>query len=222
MQADLNQDLAHCRQFLARHGHEPGRLRARPSSDSGYNRLTGTVLVARDKIDEIDRYETVAHEVGHRLTDKAAGWGGMLYAGAPGTLAEGLSETISAAAVAERFGEEAGLQRLDPNHKSLKMTFFGQVPIPTHKDQISWKYLDDLGGVHLNCGIVRQAHLLLAQNVGMSAMAGLVLQALDELKPWSTPSSFARASRDCALARGDTHAAQAIETAWNHVGIRLQ
>ncbi|MBX3170575.1 MAG: hypothetical protein KF760_24420 [Candidatus Eremiobacteraeota bacterium] len=221
MQADLDRDLVYCRQFLARYGHDPGRLKARPAGDSGYNRLTGAVLVAGDKTDEIDRYETVAHEVGHRLTDRAAGWGGLLYVGASGTLAEGLSETISAAAVAERFGEEVGLSRLNPNHKTLPMTFFGEVPIPTHKSQISWKYLDDLGGVHLNCGIVRQAHLNLAQNLGMSAMAGLVLQTVPELKPWSTPTSFARASRDCALRQGDAHGAQAIEEAWNSVGIRI-
>ena len=196
-------------------------VRVRPSFDSGYNRLTGTVLVAKDKTDPVDRYETVAHEIGHRLTDAAAGWGGMIYAGPPGALAEGLSETISAAAVAERFGEEEGLQRLDPGGKALPMTFFGEVPLPTHQQEVSWKYVDDLGGVHLNCGVMRQAHAMLARQLGMAGMAGLVLSTIPLLKPWSTPTSFARDSRDCAERNGDHQGARAIEAAWKSVGIPL-
>lgn len=193
-------------------------VRVRSSFDSGYNRLTGTVLV-KQGLDEIDRYETVAHELGHRLTDSAAGWGGLIYAGAPGSLAEGLSETLSAAAVGARYGEGEGLRRLNPEGKSLPMNFFGEVPIPTHLKQMSWKYLDDLGGVHLNCGPMRQAHSLLAQQLGLAGMAGLVFQAIPELKPWSTLSSFARLTHQAALNRGDEKAAQAVQDAWTRVGV---
>ena len=209
------------------------RVNVHAGSNSWFNRITRTVSVgignsvAKGEAGRLDLLETTIHELTHKWMDTRAGFGGLLYAGGPGRLSEGLSQVMAGAALVLEgdAGEQAhGWFLLDPRGKTAPMrSEFGgptkYVPLSVTMDDVraSGFTFADNGYVHVHSGVIQAAHLDIARALGMEEMARITT---DAARTSLTQLTGFRAWADATLAAAERrHGAgsserQAVRDAW--------
>lgn len=169
------------------------RVRVHDGSNSWFNRITRTVsvgigdTVAKGEQGRLELLETTIHELTHKWMDTRAGFGGLLYAGGPGRLSEGLSQVMAGAALAlegDAAEQAYGWHLLDPRGKTAPMPgpFGGvkrHVPLSVTMDDVrrtGFTFADN-GYVHVHSGVIQAAHLDIARAIGMEDMARITIEA---------------------------------------------
>lgn len=213
-----------------------GRVRARTYGGTGsfFNRITKSVTIGLGNAHKAGggeagrllTIEAMLHELGHKWFDARAGVGGLLYAGSPGRLSEGLSQVVAGASLVLE-GDEAerafGWKVLDPRGQTAPMPkLFGgrhDVPLSVTMDDVAKVgfTLADQGYVHVHSGVVQAAHLEIAKELGMERMTRLTLDtARRELHPLMGMRGWARATVRTADLAGPAEGA-AVRRAWQAV-----
>lgn len=209
------------------------RARVHDGAASWFNRLTRRVSVgvggaaARGPDGRLETIATTIHEVAHKWVDSRAGFGGLLYAGGPGRVSEGLSQVLAGAAmVLEGSPEEQawGWRVLDPRGATAPFaSMLGRptrhVPLSVTMDDVraAGFTLVDLGMVHVHSGVVQAAHLDVARALGMEQMARITTDAartglhqLTGMRGWAS-ATLASAGR---LHGAGSAQQQAVARAW--------
>lgn len=169
------------------------RVNVHGGSSSWFNRITRTVSVgignsvAKGEAGRLELLETTIHELTHKWMDTRAGFGGLLYAGGPGRLSEGLSQVMAGAALVlegDAAEQAHGWFLLDPRGKTAPMAgAFGgvtkHVPLSVTMDDVhtSGFTFADNGYVHVHSGVIQAAHLDIARVLGMEEMARITTDA---------------------------------------------
>lgn len=211
----------------------PTRVRLHEGTNSWFNRITRTVNVGygdylgKGEQGRLMLLETAVHELTHKWMDSRAGFGGLLYAGAPGRLSEGLSQVMAGAALVLEgdAGEQAyGWFLLDPRGKMVPIVreFGGPpryVPMSVTMDDVrrSGFTFKDNGYVHVHSGVIQAAHLDIARAVGMEQMARITTDAArTSLRQFTGFEGWANATIAAAarLHGADSTQQQAVRDAW--------
>ncbi|MCW2920524.1 MAG: peptidase thermolysin [Thermoleophilia bacterium] len=169
------------------------RVKVHGGSNSFFNRITRTVnigageAVTKGETGRLELLETTVHELTHKWMDTRAGFGGLVYAGAPGRLSEGLSQVMAGAALVlegDAAEQAHGWFLLDPRGKTAPMrSEFGRptkyVPLSVTMDDVraSGFTMSDNGYVHVHSGVIQAAHLDIARALGMEEMARITTDA---------------------------------------------
>jgi hypothetical protein len=209
------------------------RVRVHAGSNSFFNRITRTVnvgigdTVAKGEAGRLELLETTIHELTHKWMDSRAGFGGLIYAGGPGRLSEGLSQVMAGAALVLEgdAGEQAhGWFLLDPRGKTAPMAgAFGgvskRVPLSVTMDDVraTGFTMADNGYVHVHSGVIQAAHLDIARALGMEEMARITTDAArTSLTQLTGFRSWADATLAAAERRHGAGSAeqQAVRDAW--------
>lgn len=215
-------------------GHPPA-LWLHPGTESHYS-PTGRIYVgigpAGAPIDErslLTLEETAAHESGHHAVRELLGFPGLLAAGPPGRLGEGLAEVFAGAAM-HHGGDppEAawGADALDPRGKTTPVGEWPRhrtdVPLSVTMDDVRAHRinpLSDAGGVHVHAGVVQEAHRLAAQVLGMDSMARVSADALHSTGRLTGFGAWARATIASAGKLEGQRGADAFRHAWEAVKV---
>lgn len=202
-------------------------------SNSFFNRITRTVnigagdSVAKGEAGRLELLETTIHELTHKWMDSRAGFGGLIYAGAPGRLSEGLSQVMAGAALVlegDAAEQAHGWFLLDPRGKTAPMrSEFGRptkyIPLSVTMDDVraTGFTMSDNGYVHVHSGVIQAAHLDIARALGMEEMARITTDAaraslsqLTGFRSWADATLAAAARRHGA----DSPERAAVLAAW--------
>jgi Zn-dependent metalloprotease len=203
---------------------------------SFFNRISRVASIGvggRDATSEHGRLSTLEstiHELSHRWFDTRAMGVGLIYAGGPGRLSEGLAQVMAGTAlILEGTPEEAkwGWHVLDPSTQTTGMrNAAGKlelVPLSCTMDDVRRRgfSLADNGLVHVHSGVIQAAHLEIAQRIGPEAMGELTVAAGHRLTPVTGFERWASLMIDAAQSRFGPNSAQqaAVSDAWRHVGV---
>lgn len=209
------------------------RVNVHQGSNSWFNRITRIVSVgvgdriAKGEAGRLDLMETAIHELTHKWMDTRAGFGGLLYAGGPGRLSEGLSQVMAGAALVlegDAAEQAHGWFLLDPRGKTAPMAgAFGgvkkHVPLSVTMDDVraSGFTFADNGYVHVHSGVIQAAHLDIARAIGMEEMARITTDAArTSLNQLTGFQGWARATLGAAERLHGAGSAQqeAVRAAW--------
>jgi hypothetical protein len=216
------------------------RINVHGGSSSWFNRLTRSVSIGtgHERVlgpnGQLELIETTIHELAHKWVDRRAGWGGLLYAGSPGRVSEGLSQVVAGASMALEGttpDQRAwGWQLLDPRGKTTPMPKFPRgsvdVPLSVTMDDVAAKgfTLADTGFVHVHSGVVQEGHLQIARRIGMEPMAKLTVEtARRELGPLTGIRGWAAATLRTAEHTFGASSSQAlaVRQAWQAAKVVL-
>jgi Zn-dependent metalloprotease len=182
--------------------------------------------------------DVIGHELTHAVTEATAG---LAYSGQSGALNESVSDVFGSLVKQQQLGQDAadadwliGAGLFTPAVQGVALRsmrapgtaydddVLGRDPQPAHmRDYVDTT--DDNGGVHINSGIPNHAFYLAATAIGGHAweVAGQVWYdtLVGGLASSSDFATFAAATVQAAAARFGTDEVQAVQTAWDAVGV---
>lgn len=170
--------------------------------------------------------ESTVHELSHRWFDTRALGVGLVYAGGPGRLSEGLAQVMAGTAlILEGTPEEAahGWRVLDPRGQSARMSADERIPLSDHMDDVRERgfTLEDGGLVHVHGGVIQAAHLDMARSIGVEDMGRITVAAGHRITPVTGFDRWAELTLDAAEERFGPRSPEleAVRGAWERVGV---
>jgi Zn-dependent metalloprotease len=189
--------------------------------------------------------DVIAHELGHGVTEHTAK---LEYRFQPGALNESLSDVAGSMVKQWHLGQTAdqadwligpdiftpsidadALRSMKAPGKAFNNKLFGQDPQPDHME----RYVElpdteegDNGGVHINSGIPNKAFYLVATIIGGHSWEAPGMIWYESMRASAETTNF-QAFADTTFSKaGELYGAassqqQAVQTAWDEVGIRV-
>jgi hypothetical protein len=185
--------------------------------------------------------DVIGHELTHGVTELTAG---LTYRGQPGALNESISDVFGSLVRQRLLGQRAdeadwliGADLLTDTVQGVALRsmaapgtayddpVLGKDPQPAHMDDFA-QTTDDNGGVHINSGIPNHAFYLAATSVGGYAWEGVgrawyAVLTGPGISADCDFATFAELTVDAARAQdgGSSPLAQAVQSAWEQVGV---